>query len=678
MSDCHGTQAATVVKKTRERLPLIALAGQPNLGKSTLFNLLTGLNQHVGNWPGKTVERREGRFAVGHSECRLVDLPGTYGLTANSPEEVIAREFIVREQPDLVIAVVSAANLERSLYLVAELLALRAPLVVALNMMDVAEGEGMAVEPEVLQAALGVPVVPMVAVRATGGKELMRVVGETLDERRGESPHPPEIRADHRQALEEIARRIAEAVPRPYPPDWIALKLLEGDAAITDMMRSALPEAEWASVHDVLRAHDDAMLAVASGRYEWIGRMVRAAVVRPRLGPVSWTNRIDRWATHPFWGLLILAGILGLVFGVTFTIGSPVQRWLDVTAVGALSAFAGQALSGAPGWISGLVVRGVIGGVGAVLTFLPIMAIFFAAFGVLEDTGYMARAGYVMDNVMHVMGLHGKSFLPLFLGFGCNVPAVMGTRVIDSRRARLLTILITPLVPCSARLAIVAFLAPAFFGTRALAVSWALVLLSMGTLIGLGWLLNLVLFRGRRSAFIMEMPLYHAPNARTIALLVWQRTGSFVRKAGTAILTMAIAIWALSVLPSGDFDSSYLVGFGKLVSPVAAWMGLDWRLAVALLASFPAKENAIAALGVIYGGASGAGLTQTLTTAYSAASALAFLVATMLFIPCAATVATMRQETNSWKWTLLGAAMLLALSISAAGLVYRLALAAGL
>jgi ferrous iron transport protein B len=678
MSECHDAPPAAAESKTREQLPLIALAGQPNLGKSTLFNLLTGLNQHVGNWPGKTVERREGRFALGPSECRLVDLPGTYSLTANSPEEVIAREFILHEQPDLVVVVVSAANLERSLYLVAELLALPAPLVVALNMMDVAEREGMTVEPEVLQAALGVPVVPMVASRAMGGKELMRVVRETLEDQRGESPHPPEIRTDHRQALEQISRRIAGSVPRPYPPAWIALKLLEGDEAVTSMMRSALPESEWAGVHDILRAHDDAMLAVASGRYEWIGRMVRAAVVQPRMGPVSWTNQVDRWATHPFWGLVILTGILGVVFGITFAVGSPLQTWLDTTAVGALSTLAGQALSGAPHWVRGFVVQGVIGGVGAVLTFLPIMAIFFAAFGVLEDTGYMARAGFVMDNVMHVMGLHGRSFLPLFLGFGCNVPAIMGTRVIDSHRARLLTILITPLVPCSARLATVAFLAPAFFGTKALVVSWALVLLSIGTLIGLGWLMNLVLFKGRRSAFIMEMPLYHMPNARTIGLHVWQRTLSFVRKAGTGILGMAVAIWVLSVLPSGDFDGSYLVSFGKLLSPVAVWMGLDWRLAVALIASFPAKENAIAALGVIFGSASGAGLTQTLATTYSAATALAFLVATMLFIPCAATVATMRQETNSWRWTLLGSSLLLAISVGAAGLVFRLALAAGL
>ena len=289
----------------------------------------------------------------------------------------------------------------------------------------------------------------------------------------------------------------------------------------------------------------------------------------------------------------------------------------------------------------------------------------------------MARAAFVMDNLMHVMGLHGKSFLPLFLGFGCNVPAVLGTRVIDSPRARLLTILIAPLVPCSARMAIIAFLAPAFFGPQALLVSWGLILFSMLLLIALGWLLNLAVFRGRRSAFIMEMPLYHFPNARTIAMLVWQRLWSFISKAGTTILAMAVAVWALSVLPHGDFATSYLVQFGRLVAPVGDWMGLDWRLAVALIASFPAKENAIAALGVIFGG-SDAGLAQTLALTYTPATALSFMVASMLFIPCAATVASMRQETGSWKWTLLGAGLLLIVSIVGSGMVYRLALAAGL
>ncbi len=659
--------------QAKSRSPLIALAGQPNMGKSTLFNLLTGLNQHVGNWPGKTVERREGRFDLHGREAVLVDLPGAYSLTANSPEEVIAREFIVREKPDVVIAVVSAANLERSLYLVAELAALDAPLVVALNMIDVAEQEGLRVEPHVLEAALGVPVVPMVASKALGVRDLLDVVEEVLTGKRLPAPRPPEIRPDHAAVLTEIQTLIASHVPDPYPPAWMALKLLEGDAEVTRTMQAALPPETWEDVHKILRAHDDAFLAVASGRYEWIGRLVRAAVTRPRVGQIGLTERLDRWAAHPVWGLVLLAGILGLVFGLTFTVGAPIQAWLEEAVIAPLSGLAGGALAGAPAWVRGMLVDGLIGGVGSVLTFLPILVIFFAAFALLEDVGYMARAAYVMDNLMHLMGLHGKSFLPLFLGFGCNVPAVMGTRVIDSWPARLLTILIAPLVPCTARMAVVAFIAPAFFGANAVWVTWGLVLFSLLALVLSGTLLNRVLFKGQRSAFIMEMPLYHLPNPRTIGLLVWQRSLAFVKKAGTAILAMAMLIWLLSYLPGGDLNSSYLARFGQWIEPLGRAMGFDWRLTVALLSSFPAKENAIATLGVLFGVSPEAGLTDLLTAAYSPAAALSFLTVTMLFIPCLATVAVTKQETGSWRWVAVSLALFLALSFLGGTAVYHLA-----
>ena len=670
MSTSTTAQETSVLPAVRERPILVALAGQPNVGKSTLFNLLTGLHQHVGNWPGKTVERKEGHFTFNGASYRLVDLPGTYSLTANSPEELIAREFILRERPDVVVAVVDAATLERSLYLVAELLPLPVPVVVALNMMDVARQEGIQIEPEVLQAALGVPVVPMSATRGVGVPELLETVERMA---RGDLPYAPrlpQIRPDHREVLETIAERIAGYVPEPYPRDWVALKLLEGDTEVTRMMREALPPERWEEVHAVLRAHDDAQVAVASGRYEWIGRMVRAAVTRPRVGQIGLTERLDRWATHPVWGLVILAGILGLVFWLTYTVGAPIQGLLETYGVSALAEAVRGWLSGAPAWLSGLLADGVIGGAGAVLTFLPILVIFFAAMAFLEDVGYMARAAYVMDGLMHLIGLHGKSFLPLFLGFGCNVPAILGTRVIESRRARLLTILLAPLVPCTARMAVIVFLAPAFFGPAAPLVAWGLVLLSLGVLALTGIALNRALFGGRRSAFIMELPLYHLPNWRTIGLSVWQRSLSFVRKAGTVILVVSVVIWALSTLPGGSAEESYLAQLGEFLEPVGRLLGLDWRLTVALLSSFVAKENSIATLGVLFR-AGEEGLAALLAATYPPATALAFLVVQVLFIPCVATVAAIRQETASWRWTVFSIGLLLAISLLAGAVTFH-------
>jgi ferrous iron transport protein B len=576
------------------------------------------------------------------------------------------------------VVLVDAAVLERSLYLVAELLSLPAPVVVGLNMIDVAEQEGVRIEPQVLEAALGVPVVPMVATKKLGLPELVQAVDRVASGEIPYTPRPPQIRADHRHILEQIQGLIAGYVPDPYPQEWVALKLLEGDREVTRMMRECLPHERWDAVHDVLRAHDDALMAVAGGRYEWIGRMVRAAVTRPRAGQIGMTGRLDRWATHPLWGLLILAGILGLAFWLTYAVGTPLQDLLDTYVVGGLADLARAWLAWAPAWFVNLVADGVIGGAGAMLTFLPILAIFFAVMGTLEDVGYLARAAYVMDGFMHLMGLHGKSFLPLFLGFGCNVPAVLGARVIESRRARLLTILLAPLIPCTARMAVVAFLAPAFFGSAATLVSWGLVLLALAVLALSGVLINKTMFRGQRAAFIMELPLYHLPNWRTIGLLVWQRTLAFVRKAGTVILPVSVAVWALSASPGGSVESSYLAAIGRWLEPAGRLMGFDWRLVVALLTSFIAKENSIATLGVLFGTTQGAGLAETLATTFPIATWLAFLVVQMLFVPCVATVAVVRQETGSWRWTLFDLAFLLLVSGTAGIAVFWMARVVGL
>lgn len=658
--------------KPRGENVVVGLAGQPNVGKSTIFNLLTGLSQHVGNWPGKTVERKEGQFVRDELKLRIVDLPGTYSLTANSVEERVTRDFILHNRPDVIIMVADASALERNLYLLAELLVLPVPVVLALNMMDVAEEEGLYIEPHVLEAALGIPVVPLIASKNLGVSKLINAVERLLAEPEQFHPVRPEIAEPHRQVLETMRSLIIEHVPKPFPEQWVALKLLEGDKEITEKARGWAPNETWRQVAALLKAHEDAILDVAGGRYEWISRMVRAAITRPPLGQISLTDRLDKVAVHPLWGLLLLLAMFGAVFWVTFSVAAPIQHWLDIAVIERLIGWLKEALAEGPNWLVSLLADGLIGGAGLVITFLPILLIFFTVLGLLEDIGYLARAAYVMDRFMHLLGLHGKSFLPLFMGFGCNVPAVMGARLIESKSGRLLTILLAPLVPCSARLVVLAFLTPVFFGEHAMAVAWALVVLNILVLAVVGIVLNHTLFRGQHVAFIMEMPLYHMPNARSIGLFVWNNTWAFVRKAGTVILFVSLIVWTLSNYPGPDIEQSYLAQFGRSLAPLGQLMGMDWRMIVALLSSFIAKENAIATLGILYGGGEGGmGLVERMALLVSPATALALLVTTMLFIPCVATVAVMYQESRSWRWTFFGVGLLLVIAIGAGVITYQ-------
>ena len=654
-----------------KRTITVALTGQPNVGKTTVFNMMTGLNQHVGNWPGKTVERKEGTFTLNGNRYRLIDLPGTYSLSANSPEEVIARDFIITERPDVVIAIINAASLERTLYLVAELLPLPAPLVVGLNMIDVAQQEHLEIDPQVLEAALRVPVVPMVASKNQGVRELFDAVDEVVRHQEGYAPNIPEIREDHHEVLAELEDLIQDAVPPPYPHDWIALKLFEGDQVITGMIQESLSPDKWEAVHDILVEHDDGMMAVASGRYEWIGRMTRAAMKHPPIGQIGLTERLDRVLAHPLWGIGVLLVVLVVVFWLTYTVAAPIQGWLEYL-IGRLGDFLAGLLPGAPLWLQSLVIDGILGGAGTVITFVPILLIFFAAMGVLEDTGYMARAAYVMDRFMHLMGLHGRSFMPLFLGFGCNVPAVIGTRVIGSRRARILTMMLAPLVPCTARMAVVAFLAPAFFGPAAALVSWGLISLSLLVLAVAGVLINRWVLRGERVAFVMELPLYHLPNKRTLGLLVWKNTLSFLQRAATVIVVASIVIWALSYFPGPGIENSYMATIGRMLEPIGQLIGLNWQLMVALLASIAAKENSIATLGILYGAGGEESLASILSRTIPPTSALAFLVVYMLFVPCIATMAAVKQEAG-WKWTFLNLVFLFVISVAVGGIVYAIA-----
>jgi ferrous iron transport protein B len=675
-SCCESSGAATLDEARASSPPAVmrlhvALAGQPNVGKSTVFNLLTGLNQHVGNWPGKTVEQKIGVYQHDDVTLDIVDLPGTYSLTANSPEELIAREYLLTQRPDVIVAIVDAAILERSLYLVAELAQLGLPLVVGLNMLDVAARNGTQIDAGVLSQALGMPVVELIAAKNVG---IDRLISATIDvAHRSASPIDLPVMAPRLgRTLREIEPMIASKLPDAYPLPWTALKLLEGDAAIVDQLRAVTNPIELGTLKLLLKSQPDAPLAIAGARYEWIARAVKVAVQRTPSKSATLTARWDRMATHPVWGLGVLAAILAVLFSLTYAIGQPIQAWLDVTVIHRLSNVASTVLVNAPAWIRSLVVDGVIGGAGMVVTFTPILIIFFAGMAVLEDIGYMARAAYLMDGFMRMMGLHGKSFLPLFLGFGCNVPSVTGTRVIESRRARLLTIIIMPLVPCTARMAVVAFMTPVFFGVAAPVVAMGLVLLNLAVLALVGIVLSRTVLQDDHNAFIMELPLYHQPNARTIGLLVWQRTIGFVKHAGTLILLMALIVWALAAIPTGQVETSWLGGLGRALSPLGSLLGMSWQMMVALLASFVAKENSIATLGILFkAGENETNLAAILSRAITPAAAVGFLIVQLLFIPCAATVGAIRQETGSWKWTLFAIGLLAVVSFGVGILVYQ-------
>ncbi len=655
---------------------LVALAGQPNVGKSTVFNILTGLSQHVGNWPGKTVEKKEGSHVADDVELRIVDLPGTYSLTAFSEEERVARDFIIGVNPDVIVLLVNAAALERSLYLLSELLLLGPPVVVAVNMIDVAEAQGVRVDIKALQKALGVPVVAMVASKNQGIREMIEQV---IALSRGEAdyrPRVPDVSADHRAIFVTLMELIADYVHAPWTVRWTATKLMEGDPEISRMIEGLVPVPIWSDIQSLLIKHEDSLHAVVGGRYDWIEEVTRAAISRFKLGQVLVTDRIDHVLTVPVFGIPILLGVLALVFTLTYKIGLPLQKLLEnLVSRGAreIEPF----LTGTPAWVKGFLIDGVIGGAGTVLTFLPILVIFFSVMAFLEDVGYMARAAFVMDRFMHIVGLHGKSFLPMCLGFGCNVPAILGARIVESRKERLLTMFLTPFVPCTARLAVLTFMTAALFAGRAAPVSWSLLALNILVLGILGMVVTRLFLKDEPTPFIMELPLFHRPDPRTIGIVVWARTVAFIKRAGTVILTVSIAVWLLSHLPGGSVEGSVLAWIGRFLEPVGKPLGLDWKMIVALLTSLVAKENSIATLGVLYG-VGEEGLIHMLPQMVSHASALAFLVVLMLFIPCAATVAVMKREMGSWKWFGSALAAMLAVSYLGGLIAYRLALWIGL
>ena len=625
----------------------VALVGQPNVGKSTVFNILTGLSQHVGNWPGKTVEKKEGTHRADNVLIRIIDLPGTYSLTAFSEEERVTRDFIIKEKPDLVVLVLNAAALERGLYLLSEVLLLNRPVVVAVNMLDVASDQGIEIDTRSLQDSLGIPVIPMVAKRNSGIKELVNQIEAIASCDYKQNPDLPEVSADHQQIYHEILQNVRPCIQEPYTPEWVAIKMMEGDPEVSQMVKTSARKEACGNIEQLLIKHEDALHAVVNGRYDWIEKITRSAVSRFKMGQVVLTDRIDHILTRPVFGIPILLGVMALVFFLTYAVGVPLQGWLS-GQIQHFIQFCEPYTAAWPGWMGGLLLNGVIGGAGSVLTFLPVLLIFFAIMALLEDVGYMARAAFVMDRIMHLVGLHGKSFIPMFLGFGCNVPAVLGTRIIETRKARMITLLLIPFVPCTARLAVLTLVSAAIFGSNAALASWSIVAFNIAVLGFVGIFVNKTLWQ-QDAPFIMELPIYHTPDMKTIMMVVWTRTLSFIRKAGTVILGVSLVIWLLSYFPKGNVEESFLASVGRLMQPLGVPLGLDWKMITALLTGLVAKENVVATLGVLYS-VGRDGLSNMLPTIMSPESAAAFLVVMMLFIPCAATAAVLKKEMDNNKW----------------------------
>ena len=640
----------------------IALAGNPNTGKSTVFNALTGGKQEVGNWPGKTVEKRWGKLRHGKEKADLIDLPGTYSLTAYSIEERIARNFIVEEKPDVVIDVVDASNLERNLYLAVQLMELGANVVIALNKTDIAKRRGFRINVKELSRLLGVPIVPTVANKERGIKELADAAFKAAKAR------PKEFRIDYGSdiepkisELEEHMDRHAKPLTKKYGARWLAVKLIEKDPEIEGKICRADDDVCTPELENFIKKSgeiygEDADVEIADKRYAFINGVVKNCVKRTAAAKITASDRIDYFITNKYIGIPLFLALMYVMYQLVFFVGEPfvalIGNGLEVFAISAKNFLIS---SNAPEWLTSLVVSGVIEGVGNILVFLPNIALLFLAIAILEDSGYMARAAFVMDRLMARVGLHGKSFVSIIMGFGCNVPAIMSTRTIEDEKYRITTILVNSLVPCSARMVVFVFIAGAFFAPGiAGQVIWSLVLLSLVLVVILGYLFKKFLFPGSRAPFVIELPPYHLPTPKAILLHMWERTFLFISKAGTFIFIFAILIWFLASFPEGvgyGSAGSYIGQLGHALTPVLSPIGFDWKGNVALLFGLGAKEVVISAFGVLYNVAGEGTLQETIAMAWTPLQAYVFMVFTLIYVPCFATVAIIRKETGSWKWT---------------------------
>jgi ferrous iron transport protein B len=701
----------------------IALAGNPNCGKSTVFNALTGARQHVGNWPGKTVEKKEGTFRLNGREIGIVDLPGTYSLAAYSPEEVIARDFVVDEKPDAVIVVIDAANLERNLYLTLQVLELGVPVAIALNMSDVAEARGIRVDQERLSALLGgVPVVRTVGTRKHGIQELVQ---RALDAAEGVAI---DFKVDYGWEIEDELARLEEIIQaHPVIADqfnrrWLAIKLLENERGVVERV-AWMPDGNQlvsAARHSISHLEsvygDDVDIVIADQRYGYISGLTRQAVKHTRPDHVSLSDHIDRVVANRVLGIPIFLLMMYVVFRLVQDVSAPFLDWVDKVVNGPLSRWSLAVLNavGAPAWFQSLLVDGVIAGVGSVLAFLPGLMVLYFFMAWLEDSGYLARAAFVMDRFMNVLGLHGKSFIPMVLGFGCGVPAIYATRTLENERDRVLTGLLVPVMSCSARLPVYVVFGLAFFGARAGQLIWSMYALGVFAAVLIGAVFSrTLLVREKDAAFVMELPPYRRPTLKGLLVHTWDRSSGFVKKAGTVILAVTVVLWFLLNLPwgVGDRRDSLFGQTSAAIAPVFKPLGFgSWEAAGSLLSGFIAKEIVVSTMSQTYVGPQeaqiegsttfgqdvaaivagfgeaaleagkslvsiipgvdlGSGEEDVEDTALSAAlrtsiaplAAVAFVAFVLLYVPCVATLAALRHEFGS-RWSLFSAGFQLALA----------------
>ncbi len=658
-------------------MAVIALAGNPNCGKTTLFNALTGTRQHVGNWPGVTVEKKEGILKFDGEEHVIVDLPGTYSLGAYSEDEMVARNFIVEEKPDVVINVVDATNLERNLYLTTQLIEMGVNVVLALNMIDEVKEKNIIIDTKELSNKLGIIVIPTSAAKKQGIDDLIEKAIESLN---NDKPTTSiSYGSDIDNQIEHLASLLDGSFKKTsYPPHWIALKLLEGDEYIYKLVSEKCSPEIVKEVDRVISKGDFGILIVDK-RYEFIGDIISKSVIKPDLELDSTSDKIDKILTHKWFGLPIFAIIMFVIYQLTFYIGEDVLGELVGTGIKLLGENINAILvkANAPELLTAFISDGLIGGVGAVVEFVPLIMVMYIFIGILEDSGYMARAAYVMDNIMRALGLHGKTFISMLIGTGCNVPGVMATRTLDNKKDRMIAMLINPFISCGARLPIYLLFISAFFPEHGGIILFSLYIIGFLVAILMGKLFSKTLFKGESSDFIMELPPYRIPTLEGVLLNMWDKVSSFLKRAGTTILAIVTGLWILSVLPLGvePYSQASLLGrIGALFAPIFKPAGFGtWQASVSLIAGVAAKEAVVATLGMVYvGAAEGANLITAIQQAFTPLSALSFMIMTLLYTPCAGVIATIKKETNSTKWALFTALYTLAIGWLGAVLVFQI------